>query len=303
MFVNLIKMMKEGVEVNVSITEFYPLIDGKTIVPVSRVSSKHAMYVFGDIIADAYSVYGLEEDDILSKEDYIKELDKFIKKVNDQGDGEVDKFFENEDMYRRYRSGIRNLLVSGVVCVLDTSDNVTPENISDVPTFTPADGIKERLDIESYWKSLRFVMPNIVADISTVFRMYQNYLTENDFNKKEANISSSLILEVSNIRELVDTVREALEDTDLAEREVLKLIRDGDVEGSSKMKEYYRTMLNEHNVSQTQAAGLLLYIFESHYKNIYDDSDLSDVYKTNTPVVLSLPAVKRTVGNTYKSIV
>ena len=291
MFVNIKKILVDGTDVDVTITEFYPTIGDEdlAIVPISKLGGKFPFYAFGEVGPDALSVGPLDDKYILSMEEYVKKADKFLKVARNKSDCNIDYFFDRDQMYQRYLSAVSVLAIAGVVSVTKSGNEIDIETFADAPEFTPADGLVYKLDLECYWKSLMFVMPNIMADGSTAIRMYNNYLTSNKFVKKQKTYTSTMVLAVSSIRELVDIINKAMDKTTLTPKEICALAADDEVEKSPDMVDYYKEMINKHGIGQVQATGLLLYAFETHYERVYDNGNIEHLYDADTALVLSLP--------------
>lgn len=288
MFVNVKKILEDGVEVKSSITEFYPLVDDLTIVPASKVP-KRAFFAFGDCAPDAMSVGSMPEENILEFEKYSKALKKFIKEVNEDSEEEIDVFVDVEQLYQRYSVGVKNFAISGVVSLIDTSEDKQIESYDDSLLFVPITGVDYCLDVESYWKSLMYIVPNVIADVSTVVKMFDNYKKHEEFSqKKEKKYPAKLLLESENIKDFVDTVKEALNKTDLDSKELKSLVLDGDVEKSPELTKYFEYMLRKHEVGQSEASTYLWLVFPKHYEKVYEDLDLSDLYDTEIPLVVKL---------------
>ncbi|MGL5766493.1 MAG: hypothetical protein ACRCX8_12725 [Sarcina sp.] len=287
MYCNIKKLKEEGSEVKIGITEFYPLVDDLVIVPASRINGL-PYYAFGDCCPDGLSIGSVDEDDLLSFEKYKKALDKFVKEVNEDSEEDIELSFDVEQLYNRYLVASSVFTIAGVVSVVNVENDTDISVSSDQLMVTPADGVELLLDIESYWKAVMFVVPNLLMDASTAVRMYEVYKASSDFGKKDKVYPSILLLKSESLSELVDSVKEALDDTDLNSKEIRGLITEEEVKSSQDMTPYYKEMLSNHDVGQALAAGYIPYCYASHYKKVYEAAGIEDLYDTNTVLMVKL---------------
>lgn len=298
MFVNLKKMREDGVEVKASITEFYPLVEDLTIVPASKVP-KRAFFAFGDCVPDTMSIGPLPEEHILDFEKYSKTLKKFMKEVNEISDEEIDLFLDVEQMYQRYSVGVKNFAISGVVSIINTTEDKQVESYDDSLLFVPITGTDYCLDIESYWKSLMYIIPNVIADTSTVVKMFDNYRKHEQFNGNgEKQYPTKLLLESENIKGFVESVKAGIEKLDIDTKELKNIALNEDIERAPELTPYYEYMLRKHKVGQSEAASYIWLAFPTHYKKMYDELDISDLYNTDISLVVKLKNRKVGVGDT-----
>lgn len=291
MFININKLMEDGVKVKASITEFYPLIEESVAVPASKVAGK-PLNAFGDCGPDGLTIGEMGEELIVSLEKYTKILNKFVKEVNEDSKEEISLAFDMEQMYDRYLLGCSKFAISGIAYIVNTDEDSSIITSGEQIMFEPAEGIENLIDIESYWKATNYVIPNLVADVSTVIKMYKNYMTHSGYKEKDEAYPSILLLESESIKEFVDTIKESLEETDLSSKEILELLKDGDIARSNKMTPYFKRMLSKYDVSQSMAAAYVAYCFGNHYKKVYEKADIEALHDTTDRLLVKL-AVKK----------
>lgn len=287
MFIDIRTAKKKLDESQIGITEFYPMIDDSVIVPASQIPGE-PMFAFTFCKVDAYSYGGLSDDLILSREEYNKELKKFVKSLD--LDLQASMVFEEEQLYERYLLASSHFAISGVIHVIcddDVSDMVAT---SEYPIYLPPEGLDTFIDVESYWKSTMFVIPNLVMDASTVINMYNIYLKETPADTDKKAKASVLLLRSWQLSDLVDDVKKALDKTDMDYKDIRGLAKDSDLTNSNEMTKYYKKMIAEHGVSINIASGYIYYVFESFYKKNYEGCGIEDLWQTEKKMVVKVPS-------------
>lgn len=286
MFIDIRTAKKKLDDDRIGITEFYPMIEDSVLVPASQVAGK-PMYAFTFCKVDAYSYGGLSDEMILSKEEYIKELKRFLKSLDTNTNKAM--IFDEEQLYDRYVLASQYFSISGVVNFISEEDAEDIIATSTYPIYLPPEGLNTLIDIESYWKSAMFVLPNLIMDVSTVINMYDIYLKETPADTGKKARSSTLLLNSWSLNDLLDDIKKALDKTDIEYKDIRRLAKDSDLTNSSEMTKYYKRMIADHEVNINIASGYVYYVFESFYKKNYESCGIEDLWETDRKMVVKIP--------------
>jgi len=267
------------------LTEFYPYINDSEDICVPETELSGVLCGFEDVRYDRTEKEGVNEADVLSRKDYIEELDEFIEDINSRGRYQVEIVVSKEELYRKYVNAVDRFDIYGVVNLEETSNSSSLVLLDTIPEFTPPEGEHIPVDFGTYTKSLSFLMPNIIQDVSVTTKMYDKYLKISEFNIENA-VSNRFIIESKDANDCVNELNLILEDYRITPEDIIGVMTDEVPE--SILVEYYKEMMIEYDMSENQSRGLLLHSLKRTVAKCYLRNEISEYQETNQRLLVSL---------------
>jgi len=284
-----IQELQQAVNMEVTVTELYPMYNnGISVIPMSKIGQM-PMEPFTRVRGARLSTNRFNKNALMTKEQYFAFLESEQSLMESKGNRLVYSN-NNETMYEKY---VTNCLEYEILGVAFVSNINTQTEILSTINYYPSEcsNIRTRLGFESFWKSASYDLPNIEFDMSTARILYDQYLERFGLTLESPLLENTLMLSTHTREQFIQLVKEAIASTGVDPLELYKIASKygPGFQESPEFLKYNYYMLNTYRISESLAAGCFVYVFETHYKKVYELSNISHLFNNATNAVLIYP--------------
>lgn len=267
------------------LTEFFPYIDKEEEISIPDDGNGRELFGFEGMDYDVLEIDGIKQSEILSKEDYLEELHDYISDICEETGYTVETVISDDQLYKKYVIGVERYDIYGVVSLTEISENERLVSMESLPEFKPPEGEYVPVDFGTYCKSLSFLMPNIIQDLSVTTKMYNKYLKINEFREEDA-VSNKFIMDSEDVEDCVDELNDILNSFDISPEDIVSIMEDGTPD--SLLIDYYKEMMIEYDMTEAEARGILLHSLKRTVMRYYERNTMVEYLGTDVRILVNI---------------
>lgn len=271
------------------LTEFFPYINKEEEISIPDDGSGKELFGFEGMEYDVLETDGIKQSEILNKEEYLEELHDYLEDICKETGFAVETVISDEQLYKKYVIGVERYDIYGVVSLTETSDNERLVSMETLPEFKPPEGEYVPVDFATYCKSLSFLMPNIIQDLSVTTKMYDKYLRINKFREQDA-IPNKFILESEDVEDCINELNDILNDFNITPEDIVSVMEDGTPD--TILVGFYKEMMLEYDMTESEARGMLLHSLKRTVERYYERNTMSEYLETDVRILVNIETEK-----------
>lgn len=283
----------------VHIASFFPYDsnDRKVRVPESAIHRDEPHVLFEDVDYDRLTTDSTDDNYILSYEKYSVLLDRFVRELEGE---KVDVSTEDyHTLYELYLKAMSMCDITGVALVVE--DVRTISSTSSNFVYIPPEYVYYPASEESFYLSMKRVLPELVIDYANLNSMYNAYLDViTDDEDGDIKVVSNKMLDNMDLIDISNLVDDCFDRTDLSIEEMKDVANDVNRNAAveSEISEYLEEMHKEGIRRERVAKNMLVYhpdLLEEFINKVRGKADISEGY----PAVVRLVKPKATYSSGF----